>query len=269
MVTAPALKYAGAKWLLAPWVISNFPPHNTYVELFGGSAAVLLRKPASKYDIYNELDGAVVNFFQMLRAHPKEFRRLIDLTPYSRREFRLCLEPCEDRMEAARRFYSRCWMSMAYNKTPKSDSSWRLLLGNTSGGNHVPQRLFARTRHLMSVARRLKNVQIEDGVDFRKLLANPWCQHKDSLLYADPPYPGFGATLYDYGFAPGDHEDLLEGLRSCRAQVVLSGYDDLIAALPDWHAVTRNTRNRKRASRTEVLMLNPRAWENLMASRPT
>jgi len=267
VVSAPALKYAGAKWLLAPWIISNFPPHTTYVELFGGSAAVLLRKPPAKYDIYNELDASVVNFFRMLREHPREFRRLIDLTPYSRREFRLCLEPCDDKLEAARRFYARCWMSMTYNKTPKSDSSWRLLLGNTSGGNHVPQRLFARTRHLMAIARRLKNVQIEDGVDFRKLLHNSWCRRPGTLIFADPPYPGYGERLYDMSFSTRDHEELLEDLRNCGAQVVLSGYDDLIPLLPDWHAIRKETRNRKRALRTEVLMLNPLAWENLNAGK--
>jgi len=33
--TRPALRYYGGKWKLAPWVISFFPKHRTYVEPIG------------------------------------------------------------------------------------------------------------------------------------------------------------------------------------------------------------------------------------------
>ena len=34
----PVLRYFGGKWVLAPWIIENFPPHRAYVEPFGGGA---------------------------------------------------------------------------------------------------------------------------------------------------------------------------------------------------------------------------------------
>lgn len=105
-VTRPLLRYFGAKWRLASWIISHFPDHQLYCEPFGGSAGVLLRKPISSFEVYNDLDGDVVNFFRCLRDHPKELQRLIDLTPYSREEYEAAFQSRGgEPLERARRYF--------------------------------------------------------------------------------------------------------------------------------------------------------------------
>lgn len=65
----------------------NSTPHSTYVESFGGSAAVLLNKEPSGVEVYNDIYSDVVNFFRILRDKKDELIESISLTPYSREEF--------------------------------------------------------------------------------------------------------------------------------------------------------------------------------------
>lgn len=62
------IRYAGAKWRLADWIISYFPEHKSYLEPFFGSGAILFSKKRSNIETINDLDGEVVNF---LFLHPK------------------------------------------------------------------------------------------------------------------------------------------------------------------------------------------------------
>ena len=88
-VSRSALRYLGGKWAIAPWIIEHMPAHRVYVEPFGGAASVLLRKPRSKVEVYNDLDDEIVGIFRILQ-NPVQWRELIRRlrrTPYSRREF--------------------------------------------------------------------------------------------------------------------------------------------------------------------------------------
>lgn len=50
------LKYPGAKNRIADWICSYIPAHDVYVEVFSGSAAVLLNKERSHIETLNDLD---------------------------------------------------------------------------------------------------------------------------------------------------------------------------------------------------------------------
>jgi DNA adenine methylase len=106
----PALRYYGGKWLLAPWIIEHFPPHRVYVEPYAGAASVLLQKPRCYAEIYNDLDGEVVNVFKTFRDHGKEIERLIRLTPFARDEFNFAYQPAGDPLEQARRTIIKTFM---------------------------------------------------------------------------------------------------------------------------------------------------------------
>jgi len=61
------LNYFGSKSRIASRIVKHFPAHHTFVDVFGGSAAVLLAKAPSPVEVYNDIDGDLVNFFRVLQ----------------------------------------------------------------------------------------------------------------------------------------------------------------------------------------------------------
>jgi DNA adenine methylase len=112
-VNRSALRYFGGKWALAPWIIEHMPAHRVYVEPFGGAASVLLRKPRSKVEVYNEIDDEIVGIFRILQnpAQCRELFRLLRRTPYARREFEIAFQKTDDPLLRAQRAIIRAYMS--------------------------------------------------------------------------------------------------------------------------------------------------------------
>ncbi len=101
------VRWIGAKSVVAPWVISQFCDHQAYVEPFGGGASVLVRKPPSPVEVYNDLDKRLYLIFSQLRGRRSgaALKRALRLTPYHEREFDQAWKPSEkiSEVERARR----------------------------------------------------------------------------------------------------------------------------------------------------------------------
>lgn len=103
------LHYPGSKWSMADWIISFFPEHETYLEPFFGSGAVLFSKERSQLETVNDIDGEIVNLFKIIRERPEELARAIEYTPHARDEYYKSYEMAEDDLERARRLVVRLW----------------------------------------------------------------------------------------------------------------------------------------------------------------
>jgi len=55
----------GGKFSHLDWLLPLLPSCHHYCEPFSGSAAVLLNRDPSPVETYNDIDGDVVNFFQV------------------------------------------------------------------------------------------------------------------------------------------------------------------------------------------------------------
>ena len=128
-------RYPGSKWTIAPWIIDHFPEgyeKMVYLEPFAGSLAVFFNKLPGTIEVVNDLDGDIVNFFRVLRERPDELQQAIALTPYSRKEYDLAFEVCEDPLERARRFMVIANMGMGAKRA--TTSGWQCYASKDPGG---------------------------------------------------------------------------------------------------------------------------------------
>jgi DNA adenine methylase len=270
--TRPLLRYHGGKWRLAPWIVGFFPPHRVYVEPFGGAGSVLLRKPRSYAEIYNDLDGEVVALFRVLRdpQAAERLRILLEYTPYSRTEFELSYEPTDDAVEQARRTLVRSWMAHGSSG----------LRGHSTGFRIGSQRERTTPSHdwrgfpaaLPAIVDRLRGVVIE-----KRPAAQIMARHDkpDTLFYVDPPYmfatrsaKRIGNDLfhgYRHEMDDAGHAALLEQLIGLVGMVVVSGYATALydTALAGWRRVETAAFADRGEARTEVLWLNPACVDRL------
>lgn len=262
-MSGPVLRYPGAKWRLADWIVGHLPPHEVYLEPFFGSGAVLLNKPPARCETVVDRDGRIVNLFRTMRDQPDELAAAVALTPYARAEYELSDgPPTGDAVEDARRFLVRVWMAHAGRTLARS--GWRVdLLGRV--GTPMPGQWQGLPGRILDAAQRLRDVHVECRPALAVLAG---LRDARVCVYADPPYPV--ATLasardryYAHTMDDADHAALLDALVAHPGPVVLSGYacplyDDRLGPA-GWRRAERPTVAYRGAARTESLWVNAAA----------
>jgi DNA adenine methylase len=256
------LKYPGAKWNCAEWIISHFPPHAHYVEPFFGSGAVFFNKAPTKHEVINDLSGDVVNLFRVIREQGEELAALIEMTPWAREEYELSYEPCDVPLERARRFVVR--NQQAYAGKLSESSGWYTQGAQALSYQTPAYKWRGVPDRVLSLIDRLRDCEIEhkpaDHVIKRHSGPNV-------LIYADPPYVWStrNSRAYQHEMTDADHTALLDALDAHPGPVVLSGYpcalyDDRLA---HWERRKKEVQAEKGNKRTEVLWINPVCVERL------
>lgn len=266
-VTTPALRYHGAKFRIAPWLLQYFPAHRCYTEPFGGAAGVLLQKPRAYAEVYNDLDGEIVNFFRVLRdpIQSEQLLTQIRLTPYARDEFNLSYETTTNPVEAARRTAVRACMGFGSAGATKGQTGFRC---DTTRSYSTAQHLWARYPNgLRAIIERLQGVLIENrpALDVIRQHDAP-----DTLHFVDPPYLHETRVLqsagsrgyYRHEMTDGEHFELLATLREVKGMVILCGYPSSLYDdhLPGWvtaAAQARISAGRGTGIRMEKIWMNP------------
>lgn len=265
----PVLRWHGGKWLLAPWIIEHFPSHRVYVEPYGGAGSVLMRKPRAYAEIWNDLDDEVVNLFSVLRdGRASRLVEALTLTPFSRREFEMAWDLCDEPVERARRLVIRSFMgfgSNAHSDMGRGAKTTGFRANSNRSGTAPAHDWVNYPESLAGIIERLRGVTIENRPALQVMAAH---DSPETLHYVDPPYlpetrsrknPYDAKHQYRHELTVDDHCDLLEALCGLDGMVILSGYpaplyDDM---LPGWRRIERKAMADGARERTEVLWINP------------
>lgn len=256
MKTRSPLIWFGGKSKVANEIINRMPDHKVYVEPFGGAAHVIAQKPPAEFEIYNDIDGELINFMMVARSKPEELARACETIPYSRQlyiEWRDSEWPADSFDRAVRYFYVNRSGIAKGNGPAAGKTGWR----------HHHSHNVAKTYHsaiqlFESFAERMKYVQI-DNRDFRKVIEV--YDTPNTLFYVDPPYIG-KEKHYAGQFSDQDHRDLAEILNNIKGKAIVSYYDDslLEQLYTSWRRETfsavRQVVNGANCKSEELLLMN-------------
>lgn len=256
------IRYVGGDSYLLPYLAKMVPPHESYVEVFGGGGVFLLNKPPSKVEVYNDLDGNLVNLFKVVKEKPDEFQKQFELLLYSQQVY----------YEFLKKYKTNGWKDEVERAV-----GWFFLtrgahLGKVGGGfatgrtTNQARSFFNAVENVKKIHKRLRNVIIE-SLDFREVVKR--YDGPKTFFYCDPPHLYLstengtrGSDYYNMDanvFNDADYADLLKLLENIEGKFLLKQAVD-VPFLRNWaneHGFSVVRLRLKKASRGD-----PRGKEN-------
>lgn len=205
------IPWIGGKTLLAKKIVSLFPDKvDRYIEVFGGGGSVLFYGDEKRalLEVYNDLNGDLVNLFRCAKYHCSELQHEISGYFNARETFEDLKERLQIRgftdIQRAAMFYVLVKISYGAD-------------GRTFGCNKKN----LTTDYLDKISLRLQSVIIENK-DFENLIHA--YDRPGALFYCDPPYYK-AEQYYDVAFSAEDHKRLKQCLNGIKGRFILS-YND-------------------------------------------
>jgi DNA adenine methylase len=213
--------------------LENVPEHECFVEVFGGAAGVLVNKDpeATTVEVYNDADGDLVHFFEVLREKPDELVEWLDRAPYAREAhnewadlFYNGYRPRDDVKRAGQFFHLR-YSQWGAGYATKSGFG-------TSKVSNSAQSYANKRERLDEFANRFDKVVIEN-LDWEEALAK--YDQPETVFYCDPPY----VDKEDYyPVCDIDHAAFVRGLKDLDARWLVS-YEKLPGGFEDFYVIER------------------------------
>lgn len=244
------VRWYGGKGLLVRWIMPHVPWSQVYCEPYGGAASLLCALKPRPVEVYNDLDGRLVNLFRVLQ-NPAQRRQLADrlgYTPYAREEFELARRRVND---PAASVVERAWaffvcQNQGFSGAARSDGYWSRSFVSRQGMAGEVSGWRGRVALIRRWALRFARVRIDqrDALEIIRYWDSP-----DTVFYCDPPYPQRSRARghlneYAYEASDGHWRQLVRLLLRLKGRALLSCYrtpltDPLAAA--GWTMVERNT----------------------------
>jgi DNA adenine methylase len=176
--------WPGGKRNLKNTLLKALPPHRAYVEVFAGSAKLLFAKEPSQWEIVNDLNDDLVNFFRVVKHRPSELAELLehDLIASGRFAELRKAPRHESEIERAVQFAYLTWYSFGC----KGEHFASIQIKHIDKARAPVKKSLARVRILLAdVADRLRRVLVESR-DFAECIGR--YDSMNTFFYCDPPY---------------------------------------------------------------------------------
>lgn len=213
MNALPIIPWIGGKRRLADRLIKLFPPHECYVEVFcGGAALYFLRHTPAHVEVINDVNGELTNLYRVVKNHLEEFVRQFKWALSSREVFKwLQITPPEtltDIQKAARFYYLQ---QLAFGGKVQGQSF------GTATTTPPGLNLLRIEEDLSAAHLRLSSTYIEN-LTWQECVRRYDRAH--TFFYMDPPYwqtEGYGVP---FGFE--QYEEMASVMRRCKGKVMVS-----------------------------------------------
>lgn len=183
---AAATSYPGAKWGMWPLMEPYFSfPHKGFVDLFGGGGAVTALKGVVGFQVFNDIDSHVYNFFRVVRDKYEELADRLAMTPYSREVYEECRTLVGDESDVVLAWKWYVSSRMGISNLSFDRTGWRHQRRRGMAYDEPCRRFEKGKAALFEVSRKFLGIYVEQ-MDFRECIKH--YQDKDTLIYADPPY---------------------------------------------------------------------------------
>ncbi|CAG2129046.1 DNA adenine methylase [Cupriavidus numazuensis] len=211
-MATPIIPWIGGKRRLADTLLSRFPAHECYVEVFAGGAALFFMRPPAKVEVINDINGELVNLYRVVQHHLEEFVRQFKWALTSRQVFdwlkATAPATLTDIQRAARFYYlqQNCFGGKVSGQTFGTATT-------TPPGLNL-----LRLEETLSAAHlRLAGAFVEH-LDWAACLARYDRPH--TLFYLDPPY--WETEGYGVDFPLAEYERMASLLRSLKGKAIVS-----------------------------------------------
>jgi Site-specific DNA methylase len=243
---SPPIAWVGGKRSILPEILRRFPlQYDRYIEVFGGSGVVLFGKEPSSFEVWNDYNGDLYNFYYCVKyKHLQLLQELRFLPLNSRVEFFLMKDflagkPLPNVGTAAEITLARQYFTEPDAQELNAIMTSRCQLGDISRaaaffklnrfsyGSKMdtyslqPCDLRRFYGHIHAAHDRLSEIVIENK-DFENLIEQ--YDRPGAFFYLDPPY-FMAEDIYAVDFPQEDHYRLFETLRKIDGKWLLS-YND-------------------------------------------
>lgn len=215
------LNRIGNKAKLAKKIVPLFPEHKTFVDLFFGAGGMFFNKPKAQYNICNDIDENVSNFWQVIAnmvakdSKDRFVKELINLPIHTSLWKKYQKTQFEDPIMKAVFF---CFYSN-FGFMGKTETM------NIKSSNNQKNIIL---KSIDAVSECIADVQWAN-FDFRKLLKSISfiTDRANTFIYADPPYLGARGN-YSHYLKENDTVDLFDVLVDSGCKFAISEFNNPI-----------------------------------------